>query len=545
MNLKTITPATWEKLHNLRRRTGFLDRVLKGSEQRVMLLEDLAQCTEPAVIPEVTELLFDSAEEVRLATRRTVHQLLGKVPISRLPELDTRMRKHNSSSDSWVSPWWTMNRSDLDSVAIGDHAISILGLASFHNSGHIREAAVHKLAAHFDGSELPFLLIRLNDWVIPVQEAALGGVRARLNSDYAGHFLKNLHLVLRLEICGRGSHSALVGEVGALLRSPECLPFLIEGTASRDPAMRRACLRLAAELDGEGRLSILRAGLTDLDPLIRLWTSRRLLPETAAEELPRLVAALAEDPFMPVRRDALVMLAKRLPEIARPFLIEALADRHASVREAVRFYLGKESDFDAATFYRERLGTATGAQLVGIVQGLGETGKTQDAELIRPFLAAHEPRHRKAAIFALSRLAPEMFMEDFISALADSTAGVSNAALKALFPRASLIKGEKLFTFLHQDSAEFVRKNALKLVMRLDKWTSLPALLPISCEASTIGSLIKAFLQAWLRSPSRAYATPTEEQRKAAAQALAHTSQTLDASLRGELSRFFKELRIN
>jgi HEAT repeat protein len=545
MNVKTITPPTWEKLHQLRRRTGFLDRVLKGSEERVMLLEDLAQCTEPAVIPEVTELLFDGSGEVRRATRRTVHQLLGKVPISRLPELDTRMRKHSSSGDSWVSPWWTMNRSDLDSVAIGDHAISILGLASFHNSGHIREAAVHKLAAHFDGSELPFLLIRLNDWVSPIQEAALVSVRARLNADYAGHFLKNLHLVLRLEICGRGAHSALVGQVGALLRSPEGLPFLLEGTASRDPAMRRACLRLAAELDGESRFSILRAGLTDLDPLIRLWTSRRLLSEIAAEELPSLVAALAEDPFMPVRRDALVLLAKRLPEIARPFLIEALADRHASVREAVRFYLGKESGFDAAIFYRERLGIATGAQLVGVVQGLGETGKAQDAELIRPLLAAPEPRHRKAAIFALSRLAPEMFMEDFITALADSKAGVSNAALKALFPGASLIKSEKLFTFLHQDSAEFVRKNALKLVMRLDKWTSLPALLPISCEASTIGSLIKGFLQAWLRSPSRAYATPNEEQRKAAAQALAQASQTLDASLRSELSRFFKELGIN
>src|SRR5881394_1919990 len=91
MNVKTITPPTWEKLHQLRRRTGFLDRVLKGSEERVILLEDLAQCTEPAVIPEVTELLFDGAGEVRRATRRTVHQLLGKVPISRLPELDTRM----------------------------------------------------------------------------------------------------------------------------------------------------------------------------------------------------------------------------------------------------------------------------------------------------------------------------------------------------------------------------------------------------------------------------------------------------------------------
>jgi hypothetical protein len=44
-----------------------------------------------------------------------------------------------------------------------------MALASFHPSGYVREEAIAHLAAVWDGTELPFLLIRVNDWVAPVR----------------------------------------------------------------------------------------------------------------------------------------------------------------------------------------------------------------------------------------------------------------------------------------------------------------------------------------------------------------------------------------
>lgn len=543
MNLKAISTPTWEKLHKLRGGGGFWQRVLAGLDEKVEMLEELAACGEPAVIPEIADYLLAFEGEIRRATRKAVDQLLSQVPRGRLAEMDYRVREVGSHRPHWETAWWQMKPDELERIASEDHGVSILGLASFHANGHVREAALRKLAEHRSGSELPFLLIRLNDWVQPVQTQARGAIQSRLTTDYASHFLTNLQLVLRLEFCGRGEHTALVKDISTLLRRPECRHHLLEGASSGDRAMRRACLRLAAEIEGAGRLSVLRAALTDSDPLIRFWTARRLLPDASLDELPRLATELARDPFMPVRREALQALAQRLPENARPSLMDALTDRHTSIRETARFFLSELGDFDAASVYRDRLNAAVGAQLVGAIRGLGETGTAKDAERIRPLLNAGEARHRKAAIFALARIAAENFTEEFTAALADTQPGVSNEACKALLQRARRVEVDTLFYLLREDKREYVKKNAMKLIVRLDKWVSLPALISVSCGDSAIASRTRELLNAWLHSSTRGYARPTNQQLTAAEHAFAKASSSLDSALHRELSSLLKELR--
>jgi len=434
-----------------------------------------------------------------------------------------------------------MKPDQVERLANGEHAVSILGLASFHANGHVREAALRKLSEDTSGLELPFLLIRLNDWVEPVRTLAHEGVQSRLTANYAGHFLKSLHLLLRLEFCGREAHDATVQAVGELLCRPECRPQLLEGVASGDRVMRHACLRFAAEIEGAGRLSILRAALGDTDPLIRLWTARRLLADATMDDLPKLTAELVRDPFMPVRREALQSLAQRLPDLAAPVLLEALTDRHASIRETARFYLGLLGRPDAVSIYRERLNGAVGAQLVGAVLGLGETGTSEDVERIRPLLKSDETRYRKAAIIALARIAPEALIEEFTAALADPMPGVSNEGCTALLQRVHSVEPAALFTLLREDTPEHVKKNALKLTMRLGKWVSLPVLISLSRGESIISSRTRAFLESWLLSPRRDYSRPTEQQMVAAARALAEASPGLDAGLERSLSSLLKE----
>jgi hypothetical protein len=49
-------------------------------------------------------------------------------------------------------------------------------LASCHPNGYVREAALHGLSTN-DERTLPFVLLRLNDWVAPIRSLALERLR--------------------------------------------------------------------------------------------------------------------------------------------------------------------------------------------------------------------------------------------------------------------------------------------------------------------------------------------------------------------------------
>ena len=92
------------------------------------------------------------------------------------------------------------------------------------------------------GEELRFLLLRLNDWVAPVRDRARSAVLARIEPDYAVHFVACLPMVSRLGHLGRVDHGEVVGMVSDLLTRPSSLEALLAGVAHPDRDVRRATL---------------------------------------------------------------------------------------------------------------------------------------------------------------------------------------------------------------------------------------------------------------------------------------------------------------
>jgi hypothetical protein len=107
-------------------------------------------------------------------------------------------------------------------------------MASFHQSGYVREAAINKLDQITSGTELSFLILRLNDWVSNVRDAAYGAIGSRLKPEYALHFFSNLTLVSRLQDAGRADHQALIQAINELFQGDECRSALLESLTSDD-----------------------------------------------------------------------------------------------------------------------------------------------------------------------------------------------------------------------------------------------------------------------------------------------------------------------
>jgi HEAT repeat protein len=539
--MKSVSKGTREKIDRLFHGGSFWSRLLAKSEEQVELLHDIGFSGEPGAIPEITCLLVDASGPAFRAAVEAVHRLQQTMAPFELASLDQRIRMIGASGRGLDHGWRKLRPSGLRRFETSEFAASLLGLASFHNDGYVREAAVNSLSALDDGQELPFLLIRLNDWVVPVRDAAARAISARLRPEYATHFLRNLRLVLRLQACGR-TNRALVDSVCELLRKPECREVLQSGMKSGDRALRRASFQLAAGAEQSVRAVIVKAALTDQDSVARAWAVRRFLPDVAANELPSVAIPMLCDRFMPVRRDALWALATKCPELATEPLKRALVDRHVGMREVARHFLSGDAMLDVRHFYLEAMEAGEARTLAAVICGLGEAGKPADASLVVPFFTAPEPGIRRAAVYAVGKLNAEPFGARLIRLLADEMPGVSREALKALTATARHQPLEELWRLFTSEQRVFVRRNALMLILHFGKWQKLtPILLACADNDVRLSGLAQNALRDWLRNYNRSFAEPTRADFEKIQDALARTEANLPCGAAKQIRACLKD----
>lgn len=406
-----------------------------------------------------------------------IHQIISELSPLDLATLDQRVRESWTGYSYYnLHNWQSLRPSDVGRLAQSKFATSLVGLASSHFSGYVREAAVAELASQRTGKELPFLLVRLNDWVSQVRDVAERAVRARIEPACAVYLLANISLVFRLRVCGR-VEKKFVDDICDLLKRAECKDVLLAGTTSKDKAVRRISFQLAAEADPSTRAAIIRAAMTDPDAVARLWAARHFLPDVSPAELPGVIEPLLKDNSMPVRRDALWAIATKRPELAKEPLRRAMLDHHVSMRETARQFLSAAGVADARTFYVEAVEQATDTTRFAAICGLGETGKPSDVALLPLYLNSRLPKIRRAAVYAIGKLDAENNLTKLQELLLDEKASVSKEAWKSLLPKARQIPLEDLEAILKSEVPFHVRRNALTLIFHHDKWQKLPAML--------------------------------------------------------------------
>lgn len=441
-----------------------------------------------------------------------IHQIISELSPLDLAALDQRVRESYSAYRYYnLQNWQSLRPSDVGRLAQSKFTTSLVGLASSHFSGYVREAAVAELASQRTGKELPFLLIRLNDWVSQVRNAAEQAVRARIVPAYAVHLLANISLVLRLRVCGR-VEKKFVDDICDLLKRAECKDVLLAGTTSKDKAVRRISFQLAAEAEPSTRAAIIRAAMTDPDAVARSWAVRHFLPDVSPDELPGVIEPMLKDRFMPVRRDALWYAATKRPDLAKQPLRAALLDYHVSMRETARQFLDVAEVKDAAEFYADALGNGSDKQRFAAICGLGETGKAADVLLVVPFLNSPLTKIRRAAAYAIGRLDLEGQLERLVGILSDAKPSVSREALKVLQSKARYVALAELENLFASGTNFHVRRNTLTLILHTDKWKKVPALLKACADKDErIAEQAAKALRDWSSNYNGSFAEPTHD----------------------------------
>jgi HEAT repeat protein len=503
--------STERLIESLYARKGLWNRfVLPGSPDEI--IQQIGEAGEPAVIPDLLPFLIIGDRKSILASAKAIHHLLQLLKPADFVHFDESVRQGYSDWRVRREPWYSMKPSDVAHLAsMGEMAVSLLGIASCHTNGYVREAAVRELGKTETGAELPFLFIRANDWVPEIRSSARKQLLNRIRSDYIHRLMVCLSLALRLSKLSRDDHSAIVEAVRRLLSSPEAREALHEGFKSQDQLVRRFCFEVALNSNEAELLSVLRHASVARDPQVRKMAVHKfpaVLP--SAKEL--LIRA-RNDSSMAVRRDALQIFAEKYPDEADQEFQSALLDTNIAVREQAQFYLKKKGVVDLRSHYSDRLKTSSDRQLCAAIAGLGETGLPHDSQLVERFLRDESLRVRAAALHATARLNPDAHIDDFVLALNDPSSKVTREAVLALSRRPNLVGGQRLWDLYNRCRYPHGKRGALFLLARINKWDSITFLIQTLADQNDyFVGLSQKYIVRWFARYNRSFATPTAEQ---------------------------------
>jgi len=509
--------------------TALLQRFFGGSlsdePDKLKMIAEIAAEEETASILPLSRLLTDESPLVRHAAADAVGHLVALCRPEELAGLDEEMRYYLD----WHArrKWDRFRKQDVDKLPSPKTAqAAVLGLASFHRSGHVRERAVELLDSIQDGSELPFLLIRLNDWVDAVRERARLAVERRLHGDAFEAFITNIALVFRLLQQQRADHGPLVQAVVRELVQPEHEAALPDIVQSENRSVRRRAFQAASELPGPHQVRLAGECIRSSDPVIRLWSVRLANSVLDGGELAAYLRQSEGDTFMPVRREVLRARVESFPGECEDALTAALFDRSPAMREEARYHLRKQGQHNFAEVYRRAI--SEDSLLDRAIAGLGETGDSTDTTLVLPFLQSDLTRVRLAAVIAIGRMGADAHAEAIIEHLADESPRVAREAAKALRECSSRIGKHRLWTLFCSDERGHVRMAVLRLLDGLGSWEKLPYM--IRAAADSDERIAERAMISAGRLYNRVFTTPSEQQRQEIKQSIEATAGKLPSS---------------
>jgi HEAT repeat protein len=462
------------------------------------LIKALGASAEMLACPQLLRFAWHADRDIAREAAGAIGALLADVTALDLAFLDLFMRA--------ASPYHADSINALNVQRMGmahDACEPVVGLASFHHDGYVREAATRALAASSSGAEIPFLLIRANDWIHPVRHIAVQALMARTDAKYAALLMRSLPLVVRLRALGRGDHQELAQALENTVASEPAASALRAGIDSADHATRRECAKLAVAFR---KVSICLYALNSTDNMVRIHCARFLLAALPVDEVCSLASDLAFDTCAVVRREALLCVVKQCPRDREARLRKALLDSNASVRGLAVYKVRATLDLDVASIYRTHLTGVSDRQVAASIVGLGECGTVDDVPLLRSILGTASLRIRRSVLHAIAILDAQGNADLFSMALVSASPGVSRKACEILLKNSSLADDAALETAMLASSHGHVRKNAFKVLARTRKWPSLRfILLAVQADDETLQDLPSNALRRWLRDYNRRF----------------------------------------
>lgn len=385
-------------------------------------------------------------------------------------------------------------------------------------SGYEREAAIQALRSRRDGAAISCLLVRANDWVPAVRDAALLALQDFLSDEFASEWISALESLTALQRARRGNHAGLLSAVAALLGRPERLPVVLDAASRGSQAVRRYAFDLQCNqtVEDEQRIQLLVGAVLGDD----LPIARRVLACATGAVSERVAHAACQSRFSELRIAGLRHLLRAAPESSRELSRERCLDRSGGVRavalHAIRSHQEEPLVLELALArLNDRESSARSKSVALLV--LGDLCPGRSRSYCEEAVQSDSSALRCAAYAQLLATASEDEKESLIlRALADKSSRVQRVAVDSIRRGALPPAMDAVLSIALQHGTESAFCRATSMFRYYSYWTRLVALLR-GLDAQTLPTSQAVWLQAlvqWERDGTRSFVTPSSKQQQ-------------------------------
>ena len=456
-------------------------------------------------IPWVFCVLSEKHDASKTTAADILCDALGKMSFDDLVQIDEQMRQ--TTSMEWSIDW---RRLSIDSFFTSemskDARCAVIVFASFNPNGFIRERAV-RMMKDYDGM-LSFAILRLNDWVSQVQNAAIETVDYRLSNLAAGELIAALPFADKLSRSGRiRDANPCIKRIFATLTSDNNENELSVGLSSDNVRTRRICITALLGADHLKYDVVVNQLQNETDPFLRATIFRRLI--STGQDLGLIADRFLADKYPLNRMLAFQYICNVNDTKALQWAEILLLDKSTAAREASRFYLNKKTPgYDYRTFYKSHFNDNT----VSVILGLGEVGTSEDANEIANYLKSEQISIVRAAMIAVMRLDGEKYSPQITAFLSDDRAVIVKTAYN-LIRKTSVPDYTKVMEIFRATQFTNTRQKCFSVLLTASKWKRLIFILDVlEFDDGDMIEPAKVALERWIGSYNQAYTTATSDQ---------------------------------
>jgi hypothetical protein len=427
--------------------------------------------------------------EGELSQLKTVYQAFGSQHKSIIQQASTALFKHLSTfsndqmirldeqfrqytSLDWFIDWSKVKLEFIRSCISNDEQwVYIVILGSFHPNGYFREKCILELIKH--PNILPYLILRMNDWVSVIRSKVTSLVLERIQTSPVHEILSSMQQIEKLKHCGRRErevfetlYEEITHRIQAEIQHIEWHKISQYGSKTK-----RAIYRVVLStkiLD----ISLVNNLLEwEKDTSHKGYIIGRILDlyDCTLEQL----KAYLKNKNAQVRYKALTYRFQTFNELwdnIEGFLL----DSNRSIREYTCYILKKYAQFDVIAFYKAHL---YGETPDNAIKGIGENGSTEHGQCLFPFLESENYRTVKVTLEALSRLMQDQGLQIYERYLFDQRISISKAAYLAIKNNKILIGADNLYQQITKTQCQHIKRYLILLLTRERSWYRLPYLI--------------------------------------------------------------------
>ncbi|MEL7649705.1 MAG: hypothetical protein AAGU76_16540 [Sedimentibacter sp.] len=456
-------------------------------------------------LPWIFCVFSEEDSQSKLLAAKALNNVLKSFDFDDIIRIDMQMRQ--TTSMEWNINWREQKIGNFFTSTMNiEERKSVLIFASFNANGFIRERAV-QMMGDYDGS-LPYIILRQNDWVLQVRQAASKAFDKRMQNLSKGEILTSLPFAEKLKWSSRGSHGEYTQKFFDKLVSPEHKEDLARGLQSQNLRTRRICIGALFEASQPDIQKAFERLTDEPEPFLRtvLFEKLRKIGIDMAE--PSRI--MLRDKFTRNRILALQYLYDKQAGEIYDICVNALMDKDAYVRAFARSIILKYNpNFDFRATYLENIEKAGAPAILGI----GEIGQLIDAEIIEEYLDDSRIAIVRATLVSLMRLNSEKYKALLTDMLTDSRIGMIKTAQKLIL-KYNVQNFSRTFEIFQGTPYEYTRVKCAAILFKASKWERLIYMLEaLSAEEESIKKLALQSIQRWIFTFNRSYVQVSSQQK--------------------------------